>query len=57
LLDSAQPEVAKSAWQMPPAPAVVLRGDAQLLLDVRHHRVRQASLAEFREVLIDDAFP
>ena len=32
-------------------------GDAQLLLDVGHHRVRQARLAEFREVLNDDALP
>jgi hypothetical protein len=32
-------------------------GDAQLLLDVGHHRVRQARLAEFREVLSDDALP
>ena len=31
--------------------------DAQLLLDVGHHRVRQARLAEFREVLTDNALP
>ena len=35
----------------------IIRGDAQLLLDVGHHRVRQARLAEFREVLNDDALP
>jgi hypothetical protein len=33
------------------------RGDAQLLLDVGHHRVRHVRLAEFREVLSDDALP
>src|SRR5262249_29127087 len=33
------------------------RGDAQLLLDVSHHRVLQARLAEFREVLDDGALP
>jgi hypothetical protein len=32
-------------------------GDAQLLLDLGHHRVRQACLAKFREVLNDDALP
>ena len=32
-------------------------GDAQLLLDLGHHRVRQARFAEFREVLSDDALP
>jgi len=32
-------------------------GDAQLLLDVGHHRVRQARLAEFREVENDSALP
>ena len=32
-------------------------GDAQLLLDAGHHRVRQARLAEFREALADDALP
>jgi hypothetical protein len=31
--------------------------DAQFLLDVGHHRVRQACLAEFREVLNDDVLP
>jgi hypothetical protein len=31
--------------------------DAQLPLDVGHHRVRQARLAEFREVLNDNALP
>jgi hypothetical protein len=31
--------------------------DAQLLLDVGHHRVRQAHLAEFREALSDDVLP
>jgi hypothetical protein len=33
------------------------KGDAQLLLDVAHHRVRQARFAEFREVLSDGALP
>jgi hypothetical protein len=32
-------------------------GNAQLLFDFGHHRVRQARLAEFRKVLGDDAFP
>ena len=36
---------------------IAIRQDAQLLLDVGHHRVRQARLAEFREVLNDDALP
>ncbi len=31
--------------------------DAQLLLDVGHHRVRQARLAELRKVLSDNALP
>ena len=31
--------------------------DAQLLLDVGHHRVRQAQLAEFRKFLSDDLLP
>jgi hypothetical protein len=32
-------------------------GDAQLFLDVGHHRVRQARFAEFREVFSDGALP
>ena len=38
----------------------LLRGsarDAQLLLDVGHHRMRQARLAEFLELLSDDVLP
>jgi hypothetical protein len=31
--------------------------DAQLLLDVSHHRVRQARLAEFRKIVSDDLLP
>jgi len=48
-------------WHLPVltgiANALGGRRNAQLLLDVGHHRVRQARLAEFREVLDDDAFP
>ena len=36
---------------------ITLGGDTQLLLDVGHHRVRQARLAEFREVFSDGALP
>jgi hypothetical protein len=32
-------------------------GDAQLLLDLGHHRAPQTRLAQFREVLNDDALP
>ncbi len=32
-------------------------GDAQLVLDVGHHRVRQPRLAEFCEIIADDALP
>jgi hypothetical protein len=31
--------------------------DAQLLLNLGHHRVRQARLAELREILSDGALP
>jgi hypothetical protein len=31
--------------------------DAELLLDVGHHRVHQARLAEFREILSDGVLP
>jgi hypothetical protein len=40
-----------------PRPTPRSMGDAQFLLDVGHHRVRQACLAEFREVLSDDVLP
>jgi hypothetical protein len=48
-------------WHLPVltgiANALGGRRNDQLLLDVGHHRVRQARLAEFREVLDDDALP
>src|SRR5262249_10614070 len=37
--------------------AIPSASDTQLLLDVSHHRVRQARLAEFHKVLSDDALP
>jgi hypothetical protein len=36
---------------------IAVRRDAQFLLDVGHHRVLQACLAEFRIILGDNALP
>jgi hypothetical protein len=55
---SAPIEGRPQAWSREePYPLAMVRGDAQLLLDFSHHRVGQTSLAEFREVVGDDALP
>src|SRR5271166_3161371 len=55
------PAIAHS--RSPPSPSKGVRStassarDAQLLLDVGHHRMSQARLAKFRKIFGDDAVP
>jgi hypothetical protein len=56
--DARRKALSRQAWSREePYPLAMVRGDAQLLLDVGHHRVRQARFAEVREVLNNDLLP